>query len=320
MLANLARAWLEEGEIRKASMLFIAARSIRPEDEDACTNEVLAYELLGEQERACIMAETVCAKFPRSGRAHALWLSNMPASTPLAELERKTPPLVRMDPEVAIVMARRSIAASDYSRAERFARKASEALIEKSDPWLLLGQAILLSEIETNDGPVREERVREAEACFSRAIVLAQEELSLPNEVQALIARAQARIAIHEIEGAGRDIETAHSLQREDANGLCEYAILLRARGNLSGAVDVFRRAVKVGGREDAEFHLGVTLRERDLTGDLSEAANILIRSMQNPTTIPSGDYLFAVGCAVRRALAPRALASGRGAARRASC
>ncbi len=298
VLANLARAWLKEGEIRKASMLFIAARSIRPEDEDACTNEVLAYDMLGEKERACAMAESVCAKFPRSARAHALWLSNMPASTPLAELERKIAPLLKMDPEVAMVMARRSVAANDYSRAERFARKATERLTGKSDPWLLLGQAILLCEIETNSGPVREERVREAEACFSRAIVLAQEELSTANEVQALLARAQARIAVHEIEGAGRDIENAHSLEREDTNGLCEYAILLRSRGNLTSAVDVFRRAVKIGGRDDAEFHLGVTLRERDLPGDLREAADILIRSVHNPATIPSGDYLFAVSCA----------------------
>ena len=123
VLANLARAWLKEGEIRKASRLFIAARSIRPDDENACTNEVLAYELLGEKERACAMAESVCAKFPTSGRAHALWLNNMPASTPLAELERKTPPLIKMDPEVAMVMARRSVAANDYSRAERFASR-----------------------------------------------------------------------------------------------------------------------------------------------------------------------------------------------------
>src|SRR6202022_3834539 len=94
VLANLARAWLKEGEIRKASMLFIAARSIQPDDENACTNEVLAYELLGEKERACTMAESVCAKFPRSGRAHALWLNNMPALMALTELERKTPPLV----------------------------------------------------------------------------------------------------------------------------------------------------------------------------------------------------------------------------------
>jgi tetratricopeptide (TPR) repeat protein len=299
VLANLARAWLREGEIRKASRLFIAARSIRPDDEDACTNEVLAYELLGERERACTMAEAVCAKFPRSGRAHALWLSSMPPATPLSELERKTPPLVKMDPEVAMVMTRRSIADKDYVRAERFARKATEAMTEKSDPWLLLGQSILLCEIESNSGPIREDRVHEAEACLSRAIALAQEEASTANEVQALLARAQARIAVHEIEGAGRDIENAHSLERDDTNGLCEYAILLRSRGNLTSAVDIFRRAVKIGGRDDAEFHLGITLRERDLPGDLHESADILLRAVHNPATIPSGDYLFAVGCTV---------------------
>jgi tetratricopeptide (TPR) repeat protein len=299
VLSNLARAWLGEGETRKAAMLFIAARSMRPDDEDACTNEVIAYELLGEKECACAMAESVSAKFRKSGRAHALLLNNQPSSMAIADLERMTPALLKIDPEVAIVMARRSIAANDYSRAERFARSASETLGEKSDSWLLLGQSILLSEIESNPGPVREERVREADACFTRAIVQAQEELWTSIEVQALLARAQARIALRDIQGAGRDIENAHSLEREDANGLCEYAILLRARGNLTGAIDVFRRALKVGGRDDVEFHLGVTLRERDLPGDLSEAAEILVRSIHSPSSIPKGDYLFAVGCAV---------------------
>ena len=46
----------------------------------------------------------------------------------IADLERMTPALLKMDPEVAIVMARRSIAANDYARAERFARTAAEAM------------------------------------------------------------------------------------------------------------------------------------------------------------------------------------------------
>jgi len=299
ILGNLARAWLKEGETRKASMLFIAARSLRPDDEDTCTNEVLAYELLGEKERACAMAETVCAKFPRSGRAHALWLNNIPAALAVADLERKIPALVKMDAEVAMVMARRSIAENDYPRAERFARKAAEALNDKSDSWLILGQAVLLCEIETSDEPVREDRVREAEACFSRSIALAQQEASVASEVQSLLARAQARIALHEIEGAGRDIENAHALEREDSNGLCEYGILLRCRGNLTSAMEIFRRAIKIGGRDDAEFQLAITLRERDQPGDRIEAAELLVRAVSNPPSIPSGDYLFAVGCAV---------------------
>ncbi len=299
VLSNLARAWLREGEIRKAAMLLIAARSVLPDDEDACTNEVLAYELLGETDRACAMAESACEKFPKSGRAHALWLNNIPESIKVAELERVIPALMKIDVEVSMVMSRRSIAENDYSRAERFARKAVEAENPKSDFWLTLGQSILLCEIEAGSGPVREERVREAEACFSRAISSAQEEVSIIKEVQALLGRAQARIAIHDIEGAGRDIENAHALEREDSNGLCEYGILLRNRGNLSGATEVFRRAIKIGGRDDAEFHLAVTLRERDQPGDLKEAAEILVGAVANPATIPSGDYLFAVGCAV---------------------
>ncbi len=69
------------------------------------------------------MAEAGCLKFPKSGRARALWLNNLPDSTPLADLERKTPPLLRMDPEVAMVMAQRSLAMSDHPRAQRFAHQ-----------------------------------------------------------------------------------------------------------------------------------------------------------------------------------------------------
>ncbi len=298
VLSNLARAWMKDGEVRKAAMLFIAARSLRPDDEDACSNEILAYELLGEKERARVLAEIVCAKFLKSGRAHALLLNNLPAWTTLAELERKTPARLKTDPEVAAVLARRSIAASDYPRAERFARATVEALPAKSDSWLLVGQAILLCEIESNSGAAHEERLREGEACFTRAVAFAREEVSIPNEVQALVGRAHAHIALGDIDGAGLDIEDVHSLGVNDANALCEYAILLRAQGDLSGAVEVFRRAVKAGGRDDAEFHLGVTLRERDLRGDLSEAAEILVRCVLNPSKIPSGDYIFAVNCA----------------------
>ena len=302
VLGNLARAWMGHGEYRKASLLFIAARSLHPDDEDSSTNEVLAYQFLGEKDRACAMAEALCTRFPKNGRAYALWLSNSPASVSAAELEKKIPALMKMDGEIAMVMALRAMAESDYPRAQIFARKAADAMIEKSDPWLVLGQAILLGEIESDGGAttaMAEHRVREAEEYMSRAITLAQQEGSIANEVQALLARAQARIALRDSGGAGTDIENAHSLERDDGNGLCEYGILLRSRGDLTAAVDAFRRAIKISGRDDAEFHLAVSLRERDLPGDLVEASELLVRAVRNPHTVPKDNYLFAVGCAV---------------------
>lgn len=299
VLTGLAYAWLKEGELRKAAMLFIAARSLKPEEELACTNEVLAYELLGERERAFTLAEELRTRFPASGRAYALWLNNLPPSVTAAELEPRIAPELSSDPEVGMIMARRATGTGDYTRAERFARKSSETLSQKSDPWLILGQAILLGEIENASGPPAEERVREAEACFTNAIALASEEGSVVNEVGALIGRAQARIALHDIESAGEDIEKAHALEREDPNGLCEYGTLLRSRGNLDHAVEVFRRAMRLGGRDDAEYQLALTLHERDLPGDLTEAAGLLLETLASPQTIPGGDYVSAVACAV---------------------
>ncbi len=306
VLSYLGAAWLKEGEPRKSAMLFIAAKSLQPDEENACTNEALAHELLGEHERAFALADKLRMQFPSSGRAVALWLNNAPKSLDAQALEENVAPELASDPEVAVVMARRALLDAHFDRAERYARLASTALPNNSIPWLVLGQAILLNELEAggsgsieasaqNDGS----RVREAESCFTQALALAQAEHLASGEVQALMGRAQARIALRDTDGAGKDIEQAHGLQREDANGLCEYGIVLRSRGSLTEAVEVLRRAASVGGRDDIDYHLAVTLRERDEPGDLQEATELLVRSISRPEAIPAGDLPFAVDSAV---------------------
>ncbi len=306
VLSYLGAAWLKEGEPRKSAMLFIAAKSLQPDEENACTNEALAHELLGERERAFALADKLRMQFPSSGRAVALWLNNAPKSLDARALEENVAPELASDPEVAVVMARRALRDAHFDRAERFARLASAALPNNSTPWLVLGQAILLNELEAGgavatEAPAQNDgsRVRESESCFTQALALAQTEHSASGEVQALMGRAQARIALRDTDGAGKDIEQAHGLQREDANGLCEYGIVLRSRGSLNEAVEVLRRAVSVGGRNDIDYHLAVTLRERDEPGDLQEATELLMRSIARPEAIPMGDLPFAVASAV---------------------
>jgi tetratricopeptide (TPR) repeat protein len=306
VLSYLGAAWLKEGEPRKSAMLFIAAKSLQPDEENACTNEALAHELLGERERAFALADKLRMQFPSSGRAVALWLNNAPKSYDARTLEENVAPELSSDPEVAVVMARRALIDAHFDRAERYARLASAALPNNSIPWLVLGQAILLNELEmagegSSDTPAQsdEARVREAESCFTQALTLAQAERQASSEVQALIGRAQARIALRDTDGAGKDIELAHSLEREDANGLCEYGIVLRSRGSLTEAIEVLRRATSVGGRDDIDYHLAVTLRERDEPGDLQEATELLMRSISRPDAIPAGDFPFAVAAAI---------------------
>lgn len=321
VLSYLGVAWLKEGEPRKAAMLFIAAKSLQPDEENACTNEALAHELLGERERAFALADKLRMQFPSSGRAVALWLNNAPRQLDAKELEDNVAPELASDPEVAVVMARRALLDAHFERAEHFARLASTALPNSSIPWLVLGQAILLGELEAggagaSTAPAQDpapqdpaaqdpaaqdvdSRVRESETCFTQALTFAQSEGAASSEVQALIGRAQARIALRDAEGAGKDIEQAHGLEREDANGLCEYGIVLRARGSLNEAIEVLRRAASVGGRDDTDYHLAVTLRERDEPGDLQEASELLIRSISRPECIPAGDFPFAVAAAV---------------------
>jgi tetratricopeptide (TPR) repeat protein len=306
VLSYLGVVWLKEGEPRKAAMLFIAAKSLQPDEENACTNEALAHELLGERDRAFALADKLRMQFPGSGRAVALWLNNAPKSLDAKSLEENVAPELTSDPEVAVVMARRALIDGHFERAEHFARLASNALPTSSIPWLVLGQAILLGELEAAGAVATDEqaqndqsRVRESETCFTGALTFAQSEAAVSSEVQALIGRAQARIALRDTDGAGKDIEQAHGLEREDANGLCEYGIVLRARGNLNEAIEMLRRAAAVGGRDDTDYHLAITLRERDEPGDLQESVELLIRAISQPESIPAGDFPFAVACVV---------------------
>ncbi len=315
VLTNLGVAWMGEGESRRAAMLFIAARSLQPEDEQACTNEALAHELLGERDRAHALADRLRSQFPSSGRALALWLNNAPLATDAVALESTVPPELGADPEVAMVMARRALGTADYLRAERYARSASQSMQGQSDPWLILGQSILLADLSgavavattpanaESGGPPAEppesSRLREAETCFTQAIELARAESSAQNEVQGLIGRAQARIALHDADGAGKDIEQAHTLKREDASALVEYGIVLRARGSLNEAIAAFERAAAVGGRDDAEYHLAITLRERDDPGDIQSAAEMLTRAIARPECVPRDEFPFALSAAI---------------------
>src|SRR5260370_4502100 len=210
-------------------MLFIAAKSLQPDEENACTNEALAHELLGERERAFALADKLRMQFPSSGRAVALWLNNAPRSLDAKGLEENVAPELTSDPEVAVVMARRALLDAHFERAEHYARLASTALPNSSIPWLVLGQAILLGELQAgsagtapapvqnqNQDPAQDQpqnedrRVRESETCFTQALTFAQSEGSGSSEVQALIGRAQARTALHDADGAGKDIEQAH--------------------------------------------------------------------------------------------------------------
>src|SRR5216683_3291547 len=160
VLSCLGVAFLKEGERRKAAMLFIAAKSLQPDDENACTNEALAHELLGERERAFALADKLRMQFPSSGRAVALWLNNAPKSYDARSLEENVAPELSSDPEVAVVMARRALLDAHFDRAERYARLASAALPNSSIPWLVLGQAILLGELEAGGAGASEAPVQ----------------------------------------------------------------------------------------------------------------------------------------------------------------
>src|SRR5216683_4019267 len=160
VLSCLGVAYLKEGERRKAAKLFIAAKSLQPDDENACTNEALAHELLGERERAFALADKLRMQFPSSGRAVALWLNNAPKSYDARSLEENVAPELSSDPEVAVVMARRALLDAHFDRAERYARLASAALPNSSIPWLVLGQAILLGELEAGGAGASEAPVQ----------------------------------------------------------------------------------------------------------------------------------------------------------------
>ena len=101
ILTNIGAASLLLGKTADAARHFLDAKPLRPDDELAAANEVLAYHLLGQDEETQERSTTAIERFPNSTRLRSLWIQSAPRDKIYDELLEATPSHLRKDAEVA---------------------------------------------------------------------------------------------------------------------------------------------------------------------------------------------------------------------------
>lgn len=91
LLANLGGAYLGEGELERAARFFWEAKPYQPDDEKACANEALGFQLTRNPEKAFELADKYRIQFPTSARILGIWVRNSPTSKGLEDLTRGCP-------------------------------------------------------------------------------------------------------------------------------------------------------------------------------------------------------------------------------------
>ena len=141
ILTNLGAANLILEKGNEAARNFLDAAPLRPDDELAVTNEVLAYQLLLQDQTAREKAEAAAVRFPSATRIRSLLIQSAKQETPYADLLADTPEHMRSDAEVASALARRAMMAGLIETGIEHAKAAVADKPKWGQAHLLLAQA-----------------------------------------------------------------------------------------------------------------------------------------------------------------------------------
>lgn len=141
ILTNLGAANLILGKGNEAARNFLDAAPLRPDDELAVTNEVLAYHLLLQEQTTREKAGAAAARFPNATRIRSLLIQSANQETPYADLLSDTPEHMRSDAEVASALARRAMMAGLIETGIEHAKSAVADKPKWGQAHLLLAQA-----------------------------------------------------------------------------------------------------------------------------------------------------------------------------------
>lgn len=156
ILTNLGAANLVLGKGEVTARYFLDAAPLRPDDELAVTNEVLAYHLLLQDKETREKVAVAVQRFPNSARIRSLWIQSAPPERPYQELLDATPVHLRKDAEIACALCRRAMAAGEHERGIEHAKDAVADKPKWSQTHLLLAQVYFAS-VVVSTKPVKTE-------------------------------------------------------------------------------------------------------------------------------------------------------------------
>lgn len=295
-----------------AATLFLEAKALQPEDEQALSNEALAYFITEDWPKAQQLTEELRKKYQHSARIHMVWIHTAARERTVEELKADIPPVLLQDAEVCSALAARAMFDGRFDMAEQLAITAGDSKPDWSYPRGLKGQALVLRILSEHDVVDAElgggvlDGLKEAERCFDNAVALATAERAIKSRAEALILRAHVRRILHHDPEADEDIFHAYGIAPEVPSVVLAIADVEERRGNLDKAVSLLRGIASGSSRPNIQIRLATSLRKRDSGNDRHEASELLLDVARSAANFPMQMRKHVYGMAVESLLAGR--------------
>ena len=279
ILTNLGAAHLTLGKATEAARYFLDATPLRPDDELAVTNEVLAYHLLLQDEEARTKAALAVDRFPNCSRLRALWIQAAPLEQSYEEFLSATPEHMRKDAEVASALARRAMSQGLIDLGIDHAKDAIADKPKWSQARVFLAQAYfarVLMAVEPLKLEDRKSALANSIAAANDAIDSAEEE-GVPY-VKAMALALQADIALLQgrKEHAARLSREAFAADPTELNGRLAMAQAAFNNGNTDEGIGILEEAYSQSNSgPNVCFMLGQALMGRGTESDVNRAVDV---------------------------------------------
>ena len=279
--SNHGAALLGLGKASDAATKFIEGAGWQPDDEQGKINEALAFLLVDDAPACYAKASSLRQQYPNSARLAGLWLNSAPKESLFSVLESETNSILRTDPEVALALARRSLAEFDFDNATKYSLSAKQSAPNWSQTALVLAQVNLGKAIKVQMGiqsPPRSQDsvLLEAELACTEALELSRKEKNEQTETMALVLRTDIRLLQKRTIDATEDAESAARLTTNDPAVILALAQVRFASGKTEQGIDLLAKAYQLNQRPDIAFSYGRALQNRDQAGDADTALKVL--------------------------------------------
>jgi tetratricopeptide (TPR) repeat protein len=278
---NLGAANLMLGKGEVAARHFLDAAPIRPDDELAVANEVLAYHLLLQEKETREKVAVAIQRFPYSTRIRSLWIQSSPPERTYEELLAATPGHLRKDAEVACALFRRAMV---EGRIERGIEHAKDAVADKpkwSQAHLILAEAHF-ARVAMEERTVKSLKAKDRDETLCTSLAAADDAISAAEsegvgyvKAQALALKSEIALVQGRKEDAARFARESFGADPSELNGRLAMAQSFFGMGNLDEGIRVLEETYLQSTAPNVSFMLGQALLSRGTPQDLERAFEV---------------------------------------------
>lgn len=285
--ANIGNALSVKGELTEAAGAYLRAASYYRESKEAKAVELLGVFLSGDVPKANRLATELVSAHPDYARAWCIWVRSQDPSRSLQIVEAEVPEQLRKDPEVAFSLSQLAANRGQIDEQVAYARAVVRASPDWVDGLALLGAAIIESEqrfarigADLTAVSPNTDILREAEAAFSRAIVIVGKLDPAGRLAGLYFNRAITRRLMNREQDAAQDRRDAFRLDPHEPVIVLGFSLEAESNADLDDSLAALSQAPTSGEWSDHLRLAAVMLRLRRKRGDDAEQAWTMIEQM----------------------------------------